>query len=339
LIRQLVFISSFTFLLASCQQEDEAAVPVPEPLLFIPAGFPSPEFPEDNPFSEPAWTLGRDLFYDVRLSKDESVSCASCHLPEYAFSDILPVSRGVENRPGTRNAPSLANVAYHPYFTREGGVPTLEMQVLVPVQEHNEFDFNILQIAERLSTDEAYQQLSAAAYGRELDYYVIPRALATFERSMISGNSKYDRHLNGGESLTPQEQMGMDLFFSDKTDCSSCHKGFNFTAYEFKNNGLYKEYADPGRYRLTGDDKDLALFKVPSLRNVGVTGPYMHDGSMTSLENVVDHYNTGGKDHIHKSDLIRPLNLSKAETQALVAFLETLTDHTFINNKKFRNED
>ena len=339
MIRQLVVISFIAFIFLSCQQEDEGSIIVPEPLLLIPSGFPPPEFPEDNPFSEPAWRLGRDLFFDVRLSRDESISCSSCHLPEFAFSDTLSVSRGVENRPGTRNAPSLANVAYHPYFTREGGVPSLEMQVLVPVQEHNEFDFNILQIAERLSADEEYQQLSAAAYGRELDYFVIPRALATFERSMISGNSKYDRHLHQGGSLTPQEQAGMDLFFNEKTDCSVCHQGFNFTGYEFKNNGLYEEYEDPGRFRLTGDEQDRALFKVPSLRNVGITGPYMHDGSIASLEEVIDHYNAGGEDHIHKSDLIRPLNLTEGEKQALVAFLETLTDQAFINNKKFRNED
>lgn len=312
--------------------------PAQEPLLAVPSGFPAPVFPEENPFSEAAWTLGKHLFFDNRLSRDGTVSCASCHLPEKAFSDTVAFSPGVAQRPGTRNAPSLANVAYHPYFTREGGVPTLEMQVLVPVQEHNEFDSNILEIAERLADDKGYQDLASKAYGRELDYYVIPRALATFERSLLSGGSRYDRYLHAGGDLSARERAGMELFFSDRAGCASCHAGFNFTSYQFANTGLYLEYADPGRQRLTGAGEDLALFKVPSLRNVELTGPYMHDGSIATLEAVVDHYDGGGTPHPNKSGLVRPLGLSGEEKAALVAFLRTLTDHAFINNKKFRNE-
>ncbi|HEY9114906.1 MAG TPA: cytochrome-c peroxidase, partial [Bacteroidales bacterium] len=196
------------FLAISCQKEDSILEPDSfEPLLAVPIGFPDPEFPEGNEFSEARWILGKKLFYDPVMSRTETVSCASCHMAEYAFSDIVPLSPGVENAPGVRNVPSLANVAYHPYFTRDGGVPTLEMQVLVPIQEHNEFDFNIIEIAKRLKADSVYQKLAREAYNREPDHYVIARALATFERSIISGNSPYDQYFfqNKKTALSFQE--------------------------------------------------------------------------------------------------------------------------------------
>lgn len=305
----------------------------------IPRGFPEIDFPEDNHFTKVRWELGKKLFYDTRLSADSTKSCASCHNPELAFADDKALSFGVKNREGTRNAPSLANAAYLPYFTREGGVPTLEMQVLVPIQEHNEFDFNIVDIASRLQPEDDYRRLSLKAYGRELDYYVITRAIANFERSLISGSSSYDKYSykNDKSALTQEQQKGMELFFSDRTSCSSCHSGFNFTDNSFKNNGLYENYSDPGRNRLTNIDEDIALFKVPSLRNAVITAPYMHDGSISTLEEVVEHYNSGGKNHMHKSKLIRKLNLSAEERSYLVSFLESLTDYEFINNKSFRN--
>lgn len=326
------------FFVSSCSKTKDDISP-PEPLLFIPEGFPVPEFPEDNAFTEARWNLGKALFFDQRFSQDQSVSCASCHLPAFAFSDTTGFSLGSDQASGVRNSPSLANVAYHPYFTREGGVPNLEMQVLVPIQEHNEFNSNILEIAERLSSDDELQMLSVAAYDREIDYYVIPRALATFERSLISGESKYDLYLNSkNESLlSDEEKQGMELFFSEKTNCFSCHSGFNFTSYAFENNGLYEQYADPGRFRLTNEPADLALFKIPSLRNAEVTAPYMHDGSIKTLHEVIEHYDSGGKTHPNKNNLIRPLNLTAQEKNALEAFIKTLTDDKFINNEKFRN--
>ncbi|HEY9116088.1 MAG TPA: c-type cytochrome, partial [Bacteroidales bacterium] len=176
------------------------------------------------------------------------------------------------------------------------------------------------------------------AYNREPDHYVIARALATFERSIISGNSPYDQYFfqNKKTALSFQEIAGMELFNSEKTNCFSCHSGFNFSNYSFQNNGLYQEYADMGRFKLTNIETDRALFKVPSLRNVGVTGPYMHDGSMKTLKEVVAHYNSGGKNHPHKNEMIKPLNLTEAEQAALIAFLRSLTDYDFVNNKKFR---
>ena len=307
-------------------------------LLEVPAGFPVPVFPEDNQLTEERWTLGRRLFYDPILSRDGSLSCASCHLAAHAFSDVKRVSEGIEQRLGGRNAPTLANVAYHPYYTREGGVPTLEMQILVPIQEHAEFDFNILLIVDRMLNDSTYVEQSLKAYNRTPDPFVITRAIATFERSLISGASRYDKFINGDLSaLSMEERQGMTLFFSDRLSCTTCHSGFNFTNYSFENNGLYVEYADPGRFRLTGDTIDEALFKVPTLRNIEVTAPYMHDGSIFSLEEVVEHYNSGGNNHMHKSQLVKPLQLTTAEKEELVAFLKSLTDYDFLTNPKFRN--
>jgi cytochrome c peroxidase len=210
------------------------------------------------------------------------------------------------------------------------------MQVLVPIQEHNEFNNNILDIAKRLSSNQKLQDLSYLAYNRPLDFYVIPRALATFERSLISGNSKYDQYKKGTLSLSDEEQKGMNLFFSDRTNCSDCHSGFNFTNYQFENNGLYETYNDPGRKRLTGLDSDLAKFKVPSLRNIEVTAPYMYDGSLPDLEAVLNHYNSGGKQHSNKSEKIQNLQLNQEEKKQIIAFLKTLTDVSFLNKSIFQ---
>ena len=314
-----------------------------EPLHFFglmerPEGFPNVIEPDDNQFSQKRWELGKKLFFDPIMSSDSSISCVSCHAPNLAFSDDVAMSLGIENRIGTRNSPTLANIAYHPYFTREGGVPTLEMQILVPIQEHNEFDFNILLIAERLKNSPTYVEMAQEAYDREPDAFVITRSLACFERSLISGYSRYDQFENYNKNtLSKAEQRGMDLFFSKKTNCSSCHSGFNFTNYAFENNGLYEEYPDEGRFRLTQEPTDKALFKVPTLRNIELTAPYMHDGSFATLEEVVEHYDSGGKNHPHKSPLIQPLNLSNKEKRELVLFLKTLTDDSFINNPLFQN--
>jgi len=304
----------------------------------LPKGFPEIQYPNDNAFSPARWQLGKRLFFEKALSIDSSLSCGSCHKPSLAFSDNVALSDGVQQRPGKRNAPTLANVAFHPYLTREGGVPSLEMQVLVPIQEHNEFDFNILSAAKRLQQDSNYIVMSNQAYGRNPDYYVITRALANFERTILSGNSPYDQYFYQNEisSLNPDEKAGMDLFYSSKTNCSSCHTGFNFTNYAFENNGLYDSYADIGRERLTGQPSDRALFKVPTLRNIAVTGPYMHDGSIATLREVIDHYNSGGQEHPHKNEIIKPLNLTDEEKDQLLAFLHTLTDTEFLSDERFK---
>ncbi len=325
--------------LLACQKEKQEPAPQ-EPLLAVPPGFPEPAFPADNELTPVRWALGKKLFYDPVLSRDSTLSCASCHHAAKAFSDTLAFSPGVGGLPGTRNAPTLANVAYQPYYLREGGVPTLEMQILVPIQEHNEFDFNILLIAERLLRDTGYARLSREAYDRDPDPFVITRSIACFERTFISGQSRYDQFVfqEKNTALTAAEKRGMDLFFSQKTNCSQCHGGFNLTNYAFENNGLYADYPDPGRYRLTGLESDRARFKVPTLRNIALTAPYMHDGSMTTLEAVIEHYNSGGKQHPNKNVLLQPLGLTATEKADLVAFLRSLTDESFVNNPKFRQD-
>lgn len=334
-----VFIGLGLLFFLACRKEQHPAVPVePEPLLAVPPGFPSPIFPADNELTAARFALGKRLFYDVTLSRDSSISCASCHAPSRAFSDSVAFSPGAGGAAGKRNSPTLANVGYHPYFTREGGVPTLEMQIFVPIQEHNEFDFNILLIADRLKTDSIYTRMSREAYGRDPDFYIITRGIACFERTLVSGQSPFDEFFFQGKTnaLTVSERRGKDLFFSEKTNCTGCHAGFNFSNYAFENNGLYENYPDPGRFRLTEDSADVARFKVPTLRNVGVTAPFMHDGTFSTLEKVVEHYNSGGKNHPHKSVLVKPLGLTAGEKADLVAFLESLTDEKFINNQKFK---
>lgn len=283
------------------------------------------------------WELGKKLFYDPVLSVDSTVSCGSCHKANLAFSDDQAFSPGVEDRPGTRNVPPLTNLAYYPYFTREGGVPTLEMQILVPIQEENEFDHNIVYISEKLMADEEYVRMSYAAYDRPPDHFVITRALSMFERLLISGNSPYDQWRYQGDeaALSTAQLRGKDLFFSERSQCFQCHDGINLTTHAFTNNGLYEEYPDPGRQRLTGLESDRARFKVPTLRNIALTAPYMHDGSMGSLAEVVEHYSGGGANHPNKSSLIQPLNLTPSEKSDLVAFLESLTDLEFVSNELF----
>lgn len=305
--------------------------------LVVPKGFPEIVYPEDNAYTKARWQLGKKLFYDPIMSMDSSISCNSCHKQAFAFADFKATSPGVKNRPGVRNAPILSNLAYAPYFTSEGGVPSLEMHVLVPIQEHNEFDFNILLIEERLKRIPEYVEMSQKAYQRPPDYYVITRALANFERGLISGNSAFDKYKYHGQSeaMSKNAQRGYELFYSERTQCGSCHSGFNFTNYSFENNGLYEVYADEGRKRLTHLENDDARFKVPSLRNIELSAPYMHDGSIQTLEEVIEHYNQGGHPHKNKSELVKPLQLSAEEKQDLLAFLIALTDTDFIENEHF----
>lgn len=306
--------------------------------LEIPKGFPEPFIPEDNELTEARVELGRRLFFDNVMSRDSSLSCATCHKPELAFTDGLPRGKGIRGEIVARNSPTLTNVAYQDSgLLMDAEVPTLEFQVLIPVQEHSEFDFDLKLIAERLKSDSTYVQLSAEAYGKAPSPYVITRSIAAFERTLISGNSRYDQFINGNKkALTKTEIKGMDLFFN-KLACSECHGGFNFTNLSLQNNGVYAyPYAlDSGRMRVSKKEYDRDLFKVPTLRNIEVTGPYMHDGSIATLEDVVDHYNSGGHDHKNKSKLIKPLYLSEKEKIQLVAFLKSLTDKEFIDPSKY----
>ncbi len=347
--RELVNCLCIFLLLVSCSKEPA----VPEPLLSVPAGFPAPVFPADNELTEARFALGKRLFYDVVMSRDSTVSCASCHDPAHAFSDTVAYSTGAYRRPGTRNAPSLTNVAYQPYYTREGGVPTLEMQILVPVQEHNEFAFNLLLIADRLKKDSTYIRMSREAYGRDPDYYIVTRSIACFERTLVSGNSRFDQWKRGEITLTDSEERGRQLFFTEfdpsgvkkGAECFHCHATFNFTNSEYMNNGLDAEadQSDPGRMNVTGNPWEKAMFKMPTLRNVAVTAPYMHDGRFSTLEEVIDHYNTGVKNSPTVDFLMQynlqpgGLRLTTQDKQDLIAFLKTLTDMEFLSNPAFQS--
>lgn len=305
---------------------------------YIPEDFPAVEFPEGNELTPERWELGKKLFYDPIMSQDLSTSCASCHHSDAGFADDSSFSEGFDGLLTSRNSPSLFNVAYHPYFMREGAVPTLEQQILVPIQEHNEFNNNILTIAERLNESQEYIEMSLAAYNRTPDAFVITRSIACFERTLISGDSPYDLHQREEADMSEASIRGMNLFFG-KANCSSCHGGFNFTNYAFENNGLYEVYEDDGRYRLTLEEEDRAKFKVPSLRNVALTSPYMHDGSFGSLSEILDHYNSGGMAHPNKSSLIQALDLSNTELDDLEEFLRNLSDPKSVMNKLFQDED
>ena len=298
--------------------------------LDIPQGFPDPIIPEDNQLTYERIELGKRLFYDQILSKDGTISCESCHKQEFAFADNVTISAGVEGRFGFRNSMSLANMAYQDALMREGGVPTLEMQVLVPIQDHNEMDFNILSVVEKLNLDSTYIDASIRAYNRIPDAFVITRALASFQRTMLSGDSDYDRNL-----LDEKEENGKELFFSDELACSSCHGTFLFSNLTIENNGLYEVYEDSGKYRLTNLQEDIGKFKVPSLRNIEITAPYMHNGSLSNLEEVIEHYASGGKNHFNKSELITGFDITDDEKDNLIRFLKSLTDNNFTNNSFF----
>jgi cytochrome c peroxidase len=325
-----------TIFLASCAK-DSALPDVDFIDLAIPKGFTIPEIPADNRPTKTKVELGKKLFFDTRLSKDNSISCASCHKQQFAFADNQAVSKGIENRTGFRNAQPLQNLAWNKLFFRDGGVIQLDLAALNAITAHDEMASNLNEIVSKLKLDNAYLQLFRTAFQDTITSKGILQALGTYQRTLISGNSRYDKFAfqNKPAALTEQEKNGKDLFFSTKTNCSSCHSSFLFTNQTFQNNGLYEMYADTGRQRITLLPEDRGLFKVPSLRNVELSAPYMHDGSFANLEAVIEHYNAGGVNYPSKSSFIQPLNLTADEKSSLIAFLKSLTDNEFINNTQF----
>ena len=296
----------------------------------IPKGFDSINFPEGKPTIAQV-ALGRKMFFDKSLSKDKSISCASCHNPKNAFADTVAFSKGVNDSLGFRNVPTLTNVAYNGVYLMDGGVPTLETQVVVPIEDHLEMNISMVDLVKRLKKNPLYTDMSKKAYGKEIGPYVITRALAAFERTLISGNSKYDKFMNGAKKVySEKEKKGYELFKS--LSCTECHSGFNFTNYSFQNNGI-TALSDTGRARVSLLREDVGKFKVPTLRNVGLTAPYMHDGRLRNLEEVIEHYASGGDPTRNKSDFIKPLDLTKEQKENLTLFLHTLTDSNFVNKK------
>lgn len=300
----------------------------------VPEDFPPMPVPEDNPLTPEKVELGRALFFDTRLSRTEEVSCGSCHRQEAAFADPRRVSVGIEGKTGTRNAPGLFNLAWNTSFFWDGGVPTLEQQAIGPITNPLEMDMTMGEVVDRLGRDADMVDRFQAAFGKGPSPEGVTRALASFERTLVSGNSRFDRFSRGETgALSAEEKQGRDLFFGERAECFHCHTGFNFTNNAVLNNGM--NTADPGLARVTEDPRDAGKFKVPSLRNVAITAPYMHDGSLATLEAVVEHYSNGGQGHENTDPTIHALHLDAGEKKALVAFLRSLTDTDFIADPRF----
>ncbi|MEL6734121.1 MAG: cytochrome c peroxidase [Bacteroidota bacterium] len=327
------------FGLLACKQEAPVMV-MTSVELEIPEGFPEMEIPENNALTEERIALGKKLFFDPSLSRDRTISCASCHLQSLAFTDGVSRSIGINQRLSLRNSPTLANVGFHPYFFAEGGSPTLELQVIGPIENPDEMDFTARELEDRLVMDEEYNRLAQEAYGRPMSMWVLVRAIASFERTMISGNSPYDFYLREGKStlFSEQAKRGMELFFDDRLNCAQCHPAPLFTDFSLQNIGLTGYEEDAGRFRVTLDSADIGKFKTPTLRNIALTAPYMHDGRFETLDQVLDFFDRGGSGHFNQSEWVRPLGLTESEKKALKAFMEALTDDDFINQTSFQSK-
>jgi cytochrome c peroxidase len=290
--------------------------------------------PEDNPITAAKVELGRKLFFDKRLSLDNTVSCATCHVPAFGFTDRKKVSDGVFGRKTERNSPSLLNAGYLPTVMFDAHLTSLEMQVIVPIQEHVEMGMKMSEVIERLKAVPEYQLAARDIFNRDFDPWVLTRSISAFERTLFSVNSRFDQYYYGKNSkaLTNEEIKGWKLF-SEKLYCTSCHPAPYFTTYMAENNGLYKDFGkDEGRFRIHHDSTDIGKFKVPSLRNIELTFPYMHDGSKNSMEEVISHYEKGGINHWNQNKAIVPFKLTSKERNQLKAFLFALTDTSYMIN-------
>ncbi len=340
-------------------------VPDPTPLQGFTAPFVFGNFkvPADNPLTEEAVRLGRRLFYDKRLSGDNTVSCSSCHVQQLAFTDGKARAVGVSGKPLDFNSMSLANLLWSTqHFFWNGRAASLEEQALIPIQGADEMAQDLDELIEELTADDAYPDLFRSAYGK-ISAGNIARALASFERTLISADSRYDLYLRGEVKLSAEEELGRKLFMAHPdvkvslrgANCIDCHSQFLTSGFSggfdgFSNNGLDTEaMLGPGLQLVTGQLADRGKFKAPTLRNIALTAPYMHDGRFSTLEQVLDHYNEG----IRYSDTLSPLimeadnqqqaavsprislNLNEEEKHAIIAFLHTLTDLSFIAEENF----
>lgn len=292
------------------------------------------ENPSDNPITSEKVALGRLLFFDKRLSRDETVSCATCHVPALAFTDQKKVSEGVNGRKTERNAPSLLNSAFLKTVMFDAHLASLELQVIVPIQEHVEMDMSMNALLDRLKKDPHYAAEAKKIFNRDFDAFVLTRSIAAFERTLISENSRFDAFYSGTnpKALTKDEKAGWRLF-SEKLYCTTCHPAPYFTTFEAENNGLYTDFGqDKGRFRIFNDSNDIGFFKVPSLRNCELTYPYMHDGSISTIEEVIAHYSNGGQKHPLQHKSISTFEISPKQISQLKAFLFSLTDTSYMLN-------
>ena len=272
--------------------------------------------------------LGSRLFFDPRLSGDNRMSCAGCHIPELAFTDGRPVAIGRDGRRLSRNTPTLLQSANNKSQFWDGRVRTLEDQVLEPIRRSDEMNQNLDDLTAKLSTDPEYVNLFQEAFGSPITLQGIAAAVAAFERTLLSRNSPFDRYLAGDRAaISAETQRGMTIF-QTKGGCASCHEGLDFTDHKFHNLGVPERdplHPDPGRYLVTNNEADRGAFKTPTLRNIAQTAPYMHNGIFKTLEEVVAFYNNGGGKNPHLDDAMTPIGLTRQEQQNLVAFLKSLT--------------
>lgn len=342
--------------------------------LSLPKYFPAPREPADNPLTQAKVDLGRFLFYDKRLSGNGQQSCGSCHEQARAFTDGKVQAVGSTGETHPRNAQHLSNVVYNATLTwANPSLVTLERQMETPLFGDNPVEMGIndgnrAAVLQRIAGDDAYRTRFAAAFPGEaapVNWSNIVKAIASFQRVLISGRSKYDRYLEGQATLTAAEARGMNLFFGEKAECFHCHGSFNFNDQivhaasrivetPFHNTGLYNiggtgAFPEPNRgvFELTARADDMGKFRAPSLRNVEVTAPYMHDGSVATLEEVLAFYAAGGRvitsgpyagdgrRNPYKSDLVTLIDLTPQEQADIVAFLKTLTDHDFLTDARF----
>jgi cytochrome c peroxidase len=376
-VRNLLFLAVGALGLALSCAWPVAAQDQPLYQWRIPVWLPPPVVPADNPMSEAKVELGRRLFYDKRLSRDGSIACASCHEQAIGFSDGKASPIGVTGERHPRNAMSLANVAYFPVLTWANPLLNrLESQALLPMFGESPVEMGMSgrenEMFGRIEADPIYPDLFIAAFPERrgaIDLGTITRAIATFERSLISANAPYDRFRYGGDrtALSEAAKRGERLFFSEQLECFHCHGGVHlsdnlvhtrkpFAEFGFHNTGLYNIGGDGsfpkdnvGLMEHTGRPDDMGRFRTPSLRNVAVSAPYMHDGSVETLRDVVDHYAAGGRTLKHgafagigsasplKSPFVRGFKLNDSEKDDLVAFLESLTDQEFLSDTRFSN--
>ena len=361
----LSFLAALLALAVSCKKsstdvpEPKPSDNTPTPLQWTkPSYLPDPVYDlSKNPLTVEGVELGKFLFYDGILSRTDNIGCGTCHQQQAAFTHHgHDLSHGVDDKIGTRNAPSVQNMAWNTSFFWDGGVHALDMVPPVPIQNPVEMDERIGNVIEKLRKTPVagaakqvdYPKMFKAAFGSDsitADRMML--ALSQFMMTMVSATSRYDYFLKGDASaITAQEKDGLSIF---KQKCASCHAGELFTDQKFRNNGLTpNRINDQGRYAITLNADDRLKFKVPSLRNVGLTAPYMHDGRFTTLEQVLDHYGNdkpGSKDSIYLSPTLDPLlnvagqkrgiSLTNAEKQSIIAFLKTLNDDDFIKDKRF----
>jgi cytochrome c peroxidase len=293
-----------------------------------PLGLPPIAWPKDNPYTQAKAELGRLLYFDRRLSADETLSCASCHMPQKGFTDGLAVSIGVKAQKGGRSAPTVINRVYAMAQFWDGRAGSLEEQAKGPIANPIEMGMTHDGVVDRIRHVAGYRPLFAKAFGAEdIDIDRMAKAIACFERTVMSGNAPYDRYQHGDKkAMTAQQIRGLDIFVN-KAQCDRCHEGANFTLNSYHNLGVGMDKAEPdlGRYAVTKDARDWGAFKTPTLREIEHTGPYMHDGSLKTLDEVVEFYNKGGIPNKNLDPQMKLLHMNDQEKKDLVAFMKALS--------------